>query len=304
VTRTVLITGAGGFVGSHMAEGFLAMGDKVIALDAQFDPTTRLRLRAAELLEAPLTVDVLSPDLAVDLVVHGAAITTPPREFGLSDAEHVAANVALLDAALALATAHGATSFVFLSSSGVFAVEDGDAVHVESTIPTATSPYALAKRAGEDATSAANSALLRTLSVRLGPIYGPYEIARTTRRVVSRIRRWLDLVAADEPIVVQVPVESRDWTFAPDLPRALDALLGIEPAMSGIVHLTSGAIVSNIDLADSIASVASGAEIRVEPSGEAPRLPMRSDRIDLAALHAWTPLARGIAETYFAEVPQ
>lgn len=302
MTRTVLITGAGGFVGSHMAEGFLAMGDRVIALDNHFDAATRQRLHMAELVEASLVEGVLAPSVLIDLVVHGAAITTPPEEVGLSDEQHVATNIALLDAALAIAASHGAANFVFLSSSGVFSIEDGDGVHLESTTPTATMPYALAKRAGEDATRAANCASLRTLSVRLGPIYGPHEVTRSTRRVVSQIRRWLDLIAADEAIVVEMPVEFRDWTFAPDLPIALDALLRQEPAMTGVVHLTSANIVSNIDLAHLVASVAPSVKLQVEPSGEAPRLPMRSDRVDLATLHAWTPLAQGIAQIYSAEV--
>lgn len=302
MSRTVLITGAGGFVGSHMAEGFAAMGDAVIALDAAFDARTRERLAGGELIEAPVSADVLADDRALDLVIHGAAITTPPEEFGMTAEQHVAANVLMLEDALALAMRHGASDFVFISSSGVFSLEDGEGVQLESTVPTATMPYAAAKRAGERATAAAGSTTLRAISIRLGPIYGPHEASRDTRKIVSQVRRWLDRVESGEPIIVQMPDECRDWTFAPDLPRALDALLAQEPKVSGVVHLTSAEIVSNLALAELIAGLVDGAWVDVAPLGQAPRLPIKSDRVDLQTLYAWTPLRDGLAAIRNIEV--
>lgn len=294
--RTVLITGAGGFVGSHMAEGFLAMGDVVIALDTLFDAPTRQRLGGASLIEAGLTAAVLDNWGQIDLVIHGAAITTPPRDFGLSDDEHIQANVDLLVASLDIAKRHRARDFVFLSSSGVFSLDDGEGVHLESMTPTGAIPYALAKRAGEDATAAASGSSLRAISIRLGPIYGPAEAPRSTRMVVSQVRRWLDHVAQGEPIIVDMPDERRDWTFAPDLPRALDALLRLEPKVSGVVHLTSAQVCSNLELAKAVAGLVDSAAVVVRSSSAPARLPMASDRMDLAALFVWTPLATGLAK--------
>lgn len=299
MTRTVVVTGAGGFVGSHMAEGFLAMGDKVIATDMSFDTPTRLRLSGAEVIEAPLTAEILGQGRNVDLVIHGAAITTPPEDSGLSASDHIQANVGLLLTGLDLAMEHGAADFVFLSSSGVFAVSDGKGVHLESTEPTASMPYSLAKRAGETATRAANGAALRAISVRLGPIFGPHEVTRSTRLVVSQVRRWMDRIASDQPIIVTMPDERRDWTFAPDLPKALNALLQLD--ISGVVHLTSGETVSNLELAQLIANLAAGSSVQVEPSGDIPRLPMSSDRVSLHDLYTWTPLQQGLAQTFAAE---
>lgn len=295
MTRTVLITGAGGFVGSHMVQGFAAMGDTVIALDAAFDADTRERLAEIEMIEAPLSARVLPEGRLIDLVIHGAAITTPPDEIGMTAAQHIAANVTMLEDALEVAVRHGATDFVFVSSSGVFSHEDGKDLQFESTVPTASIPYASAKRAGEAATAAASSATLRAISIRLGPIYGPHEASRDTRKVVSQVRRWLDRVENGEPIIVQMPQERRDWTFAPDLPRALAALLATEPKISGLVHLTSADILSNLALAELVAELVDGATVEVRPSGDGPRLPISSDRVDLAALYPWTPLRDGLA---------
>lgn len=149
MSRTVLITGAGGFVGSHLAEGFLAAGDSVIALDQAFDASTAQRLRDAQLVEAAISAEAFAELPEVDLVIHGAAITTPPDELGLSDAEHIAANLNLLTVCLNFATTRGVKDFVFISSSGVFGPEDGNGIHLETTAATASIPYALAKRRGE-----------------------------------------------------------------------------------------------------------------------------------------------------------
>ena len=208
----------------------------------------------------------------------------------------------MLEDALALAERHGACDFVFISSSGVFSLEDGEGVQLESTVPTATMPYAVAKRKGETSTAAAGSATLRAISIRLGPIYGPHEASRGTRKIVSQVRRWLDRVESGEPIIVQMPNERRDWTFAPDLPRALDALLAKEPKLSGVVHLTSAEIVSNLALAEMIVGLVDGARVDIVPLGQSPRLPVSSDRVDLQALYAWTPLRDGLATICNLEV--
>lgn len=301
MSRTVLITGAGGFVGAHMAEGFLAMGDTVIALDRAFDAATRRRLGGARLRESGLEQGMAGLDSGVDLVIHAAAITTPPHDYGLSDERHIQTNVDMLLAALQLARAHGARDFVFLSSSGVFDSADGAGIHLESTHPTADMAYARAKRSGEAATRAASGAGLRAISVRLGPVYGPHEAPRGTRMVVSQVRRWLDRVGAGQPITVQMPHEERDWTYAPDLPHALAALLRRAPDATGVVHLTSAQVVSNLALAQAVAALVEKAEIRVEPSGGVARLPMGSDRPEMANLYGWTPLAAGLAQTLAAE---
>ncbi len=294
--RRVLITGAGGFVGSHLAEGFRSLGDTVFAVDRLFDKQARERLAGVALIEA----DILGADLPnVDLVVHGAAITTPPRDWGVSDHDYIAANTALADRVLRHAIDSGAKDFVFISSSGVFAPEDGDGIHLESTTPTASLPYAQAKRAGEEACDRATQ--LRALSIRLGPIYGPNERSRETRTIVSAVRRWLDMAFADKAITVDMPDERRDWTFAPDLALALDALLRQQPPLRGVVHLTSGHVVSNIDLARMIANLVPQARVVFGETARVERLPMASDRLDMSALYEWTTIPTGLAHVMAAE---
>lgn len=301
MTRSVLITGAGGFVGAHLAQGFLAMGATVTAFDIAFDAPTIARLSGATLVETALTKEALAGLPRAALVIHGAAITTPAEAFGLTEAQHLERNIDLLNDTLAHAVGSGASDFVFLSSSGVFGPEDSAGVHLETTPATSVAGYAQAKRAGELATAAANNQAIRAISLRLGPVYGPHEVARSTRNVVSQVRRWLDRALCGEPIVVDVPEESRDWTFAPDLAEAIDAVLAQEPRLTGVVHLTSADIISNLELAQAIAALIDGAEVLVRPSGAPARLPMASVRLDMPSLLSWTALPTGLSLTLAAE---
>jgi nucleoside-diphosphate-sugar epimerase len=292
MSRRVLITGAGGFVGSALAEGFIAEGWSVTALDIAFDPSVRGRLSGATLVEAALTAETLARLGACDLVIHAAAITTAAEEMGVSPLAHVRANCDLLLDTLDHATRSGARDFVFLSSSGVF----GDSAvgpFVESTPALATHPYAVAKRAGEVLVTL--PAGIRVIAVRLGPIYGPHETSRATRKHVSPVREWVDAATKGGEVIVTSPRSVRDWTWAPDLPGALLALLALRPEVSGIVHLTSGQISNDKDLAATIADHF-GVRCRQQDAGDPPRRPMQSERVDLAALYPWTPIEAGLGQ--------
>lgn len=292
MTRSVLVTGGGGFVGSHLVAGLVALGHAVTAVDRCFDDPTRERLCGATLIEKDLIANSGTGLPAADLVIHGAAITTPPGDIAPDHTAFIRTNLQLLRTTLDHAVSSGAADFVFLSSSGVFRPEDGAGIHLESTQPTADLPYARAKRAGEHEVAVAGGTL-RAISVRLGPVYGPAEVARDTRTLVSPLRRWLDRVASNQPILLTHPAERRDWTFAPDLPHALLALLRGDHT-GGVYHLTSGQVVSNLELARLVADLVPDTSIEIAPSPVAPRLPMGSDRLDLAALYGWTPLREGI----------
>ena len=132
----------------------------------------------------------------VDLVIHGAWVTTDPEALGITVADYVLLNIGPLLQTLAFAARVKARAFVFLSSSGVFDVADAKDGLTDDVPPTAASAYAVAKRAGESLTAAAVGDGVAAHVVRLGYLYGPEEVARHSRQRVSLVARWIDAARA------------------------------------------------------------------------------------------------------------
>lgn len=71
---TVLITGANGFIGSHIANHFLLAGDAVIATSRLFDDSTRSLLKNAQLIELDVlnTEQLQNLSAQADVLIHVA----------------------------------------------------------------------------------------------------------------------------------------------------------------------------------------------------------------------------------------
>jgi nucleoside-diphosphate-sugar epimerase len=231
-------------------------------------------------------------------VIHAAALTTDAETLGITPAAHIRANVAPLLAALDHATRTRAGGFVFLSSTGVFAPTDGEPDLTDACTPTATHPYAAAKRAGELLVPAALAGICPAHVVRLGYLYGPGEAARATRTNLSLVRRWCDAVARGDALSIPADDPRRDWTWAPDLAPALIRLAASGSADRPL-HLTSGHILSDGQLARLIARgnpraiVRMGAAIGAKP----PAIP---SAIPALGGFRWTTPEEGLA-TLMAE---
>ena len=135
--KTILVTGVAGFIGSHVAEGFLRRGDRVVGLDnlnAAYDPAHKRANLASvqatasaggewEFVEGDIRdvarVERLFGENAFDAVVHLAAMTG----IGASiEDPHLCYDVNLLGALnlLNAAKQHLVGNFVFASSSSVY----------------------------------------------------------------------------------------------------------------------------------------------------------------------------------------
>jgi UDP-glucose 4-epimerase len=287
--QRIVVTGAGGFVGSAIAAALAGAGHLVLATDLAFDTPTRVRLAGVTLVEAPLPQAFGEISGGADAVVHGAAITAAPETFGLSPAGHVRANTDLLTAALDGARGQGAARFVFLSSSGVFGSVPGP---IDETSPvTATDPYSAAKRAGEILLQGAAEPCFAPLSLRLGPVFGPHEAARATRPNLSLVARMIAAARAGGEIPVATPDAARDWSYLPDIARAVALLLAHPGALPPLLHVTSGQIVTDLALAQAIAAALPGT--RVTPGASVahqPKAAMVSRVPSPLTGFGWTPL--------------
>ena len=304
--RTVLITGAGGFVGSALAEAQIAQGHAVLATDLAFDAEARARLGTAQLIEGPLP-EVLAAltGITADVVIHAAAITADPARLGLTRAGHLGANTGLLLAALDWAHRHGAGRFVFLSSSGVFGLASGPDPVDERAPATATDPYSAAKRAGEILLSGASEPGFETVTLRLGPVFGPHEGTRPTRPTPSLVARMIAAARDDGEIRVATPHARRDWTFLPDIARATGIVLDHPGALPPVLHVTSGKALCDLDLAQAIAAHFPGTQVLTMPDAPAhpPRPVMVSGVSSPLDGFVWNPVSNALAAILPARAP-
>jgi len=147
--RTWLVTGAAGFIGSHLAENLLRLGQTVVGLD-NFATGKRQNLpRGIRFIEG----DIRSLDMCrracegIDIVLHQAALGSVPRSIDDPIASTQANVDGFINMMLAARDAN-VQRFVYASSSAVYG--DHPALpKVEAITGRAMSPYGLTKQANE-----------------------------------------------------------------------------------------------------------------------------------------------------------
>jgi UDP-N-acetylglucosamine 4-epimerase len=176
--RTWLVTGAAGFIGSHLAEKLLALGQHVVGLDnfatgkrANLLPLQSSRFRFME-------ADIRSVDACrrachgVDVVLHQAALGSVPRSID----EPIAATETNVNGFLNMLVAArdaGVGRFVYASSSAVYG-DDPALPKVESMIGRAMSPYGLTKHVNELTAGVFEVCYgFRTIGLRYFNVFGP-----------------------------------------------------------------------------------------------------------------------------------
>lgn len=294
--KLVVVTGAGGFVGSQVALELAAAGFEVLATDQHFDVATTTRLAALLRIEAPLAAAL---DQAAGLqpfaVIHGAAITAGPASFGVTPARDVRLNTDMLTLCLDWARSVAAARFIFLSSTAVFAAGDGAGSVTETSAATARGPYSAAKKAGEILTQGAADAGFATLSLRLGSMYGPYEAARPTRPGIGLMARMFAGAQAGL-IRVETPHARRDWTWLPDIGRAIAALLHDFPGETiDVLHCGNTEQISDLALAQLICAHFPGAKVETDPPPyPVSKAPMGRSIRSVLTEFDWTPLDQAL----------
>ena len=178
----ILVTGAAGFIGSHLSERLCALGHDVVGLDCFTDyyPRTLKELNAAdvraagaELLTLDLAVDDLAPVLdGVEVIYHLAAQPGIASHVSFWDYErnNIRATQRLLEQAEQSDTLY---LFVNVATSSVYGA---DATRDEDTVPEPTSHYGVTKLAAEQLVlAAARDRGFPSCSLRLFSVYGPRE---------------------------------------------------------------------------------------------------------------------------------
>jgi len=220
----VLLTGAAGFIGSHLAERLVARGDEVVGVD-NFDPfyprgikeanLAGLRGRAGfsfhelDILDGPALERLLTPET---VMVHLAA-KAGVRPSLAAPAAYLRANVTGTQSVLDATRAAGGPRMVFGSSSSVYGDDTTPPFREDAAAVHPISPYAATKRAGELVLEAlAPHAGLRVAALRFFTVYGPRQ--RPDLAIHSFTRR----LAAGQPITMFGDgTDARDYTYIDDI---------------------------------------------------------------------------------------
>ena len=315
--KRVVVTGADGFIGSHLTEALVARGCAVTAFCYynSFNSWGWLDSLPAEVIGRLNVVmgDVRDPNgvraalAGADVVFHLAALIGIPFSYNSPDS-YVDTNVKGTLNVLQAARDVGLERVVVTSTSEVY----GSAQYVpidEAHPRQAQSPYS-ASKIGADALATAfcRSFGLPAVIVRPFNTYGPRQ---SERAVIPTI--ITQLLAGSAELHLGSVRPTRDLTFVTDTCAGFIALASCDAAVGLDVNLGAGKEISIGDLASllleltgSKATVVSDDE-RLRPAGsEVERL--MSDNSRARALTRWEPavsLRDGLARTvaWFAEPP-
>lgn len=224
----ILVTGAAGFIGSHLAERLVADGHEVQGLDCLTDFYARslkelnardLDERGIELLHLDLAKDDLAPALhGVEMVYHLAALpglsaTTP---FEVYARNNITATYRLLEAVQHLTSLRGFANIATSSVYGTYATGP------ETTEPRPTSYYGVTKLAAEQLVLAYQRTRgLPACSLRLFSVYGPRE--RPEKLYTKLIRAILE--DAPFPLYEGSEHHVRSYTYVADIVDGLVAVM-------------------------------------------------------------------------------
>lgn len=308
MTEHALVTGGAGFIGSHVADGYLAAGYDVTVLDNLSSGRREYVPARATFVEA----DVGSPEArglltsgGFTVLNHHAAqmdVRVSVRDPEFDARENILGLLNLLEGV----RAGGVRRVVFASSGGVVYGESADPPHPESAPKLPMSPYGVSKLSSELYLAAYTQLHgLEVVSLRYANVYGPRQSPHGEAGVVAIFGNRL---REGEPLTIYGDgKQTRDYVFVGDVVRAnLAATRWAVPAVQTIddVAFNVGTAVetSVLELAKALLH-ASGASVPLthapERRGELLRSAVSPEKA--AQLLNWRPqvqLSDGLRETY------
>mgnify|MGYP000217451325 CR=1 FL=1 len=270
--KTALVTGAAGFIGSHLAEGLLDRGYRVRGVDT-FETGTRQALEPLVDREGFSFAEVDIRDTAgvaavvdgVDYVFHQAAVASVPRSI---EEPVKATDINCTGTATVLDAARNADvdTVVVASSSAVYGSSE-ELPKVESMAVQPESPYALSKHYTEQlAVQCSELYDIDTVALRYFNVFGPRQDPEGEYAAV--IPKFIELmVNGERPVIYGDGEQSRDFVFVEDVVRA--NVLAAEGDATGVaVNVAAG---ERITINELVARLNDVLGTDIEPKYDDPR---------------------------------
>lgn len=247
-TMKALVTGAAGFIGSHLVDGLIDLGHEVVGIDSFDDyykrSTKMVNIESVgqhprfEFVEGSLddlTVDALLEN--VEVIFHLAGQPGVSTSWGSGFTSCLMNNVDSTNILLEAARERHIRRFVYASSSSVYATPK--CVEPQS-------PYGVTKLAGEHLCSLYEQRYgLPTVALRYFSIYGPRQ------RPDMLFARAMMCASNRQPLLIYGNGrQSRDFTYVLDLVQATIRAGSSEELSSSVIDVGSGSAVSVLDALD------------------------------------------------------
>lgn len=251
-----LVTGGAGFIGSHLIEELTRRGRPVRVLD---DFSTGRRENLARLRPQPDIVDgSLTDPAAVARAVRGAgviyhlgALASVARSVEAPAVTHAACATGTLNL-LDAARHAGVRRVVYAASSSAYGGTSKPGGQTEDQLPSARSPYAAAKLAGELYMEAfAATYGIETVRLRFFNIFGPRQ--RSDSPYSGVIALFVAAMArGDAPMIHGDGLQSRDFTYVANAVQALTKAADAPEVSGNVYNVGTGQSVTVLQLIDEL----------------------------------------------------
>lgn len=252
IVRHALVTGAAGFIGSHLVDRLLSESWRVTAVD-NFDPfyapavkrrniaahlaQERYRLVEADIRDCGALEHLL--DGGYDVIVHLAA-KAGVRPSIQDPIAYQEVNVRGTQNLLELARCRGVRQFVFASSSSVYGVNPDVPWREDTPVLLPISPYAATKVSGELLGHVYSHLYgIRFLALRFFTVYGPRQ------RPDLAIHKFARAMLGGEPVPFYGDgTTSRDYTFIDDIIAGVRAAIDYDGSAYEVINLGNNRTIS------------------------------------------------------------
>lgn len=303
--RNVLVTGAAGFIGGHLADTLAFLNernpDARIGIYAMARNPDRLAARFAHLQGRPdfhpVAQDVIEPwrpPRGIDYIIHAASPASPGRYMAIP-VDTIAANTLGTHRLLELARAHEAR-FLFLSSGTVYGQNPGGNAEIAETDFGPLDPlepracYGESKRLGETLCAAYQRQYgIHTAIARISHTYGP-GLALDDGRVFTDF--IADLLADRDIRIHSDGMDSRPFCYITDLIAGLYLVL-LSGGPGEAYNLGATRELSVLELARLLLTISGRThlQVRLRTGAPTPAAPRSSGHFDIAKIArlGWSP---------------
>ena len=242
----LLVTGAAGFIGSHLVDALLAQGHQVLGVDdmSNGDETNLTRARANPRFVFAQGLDYDDMDDTFykrsEVIFHLAARTNVPNSFR-DPARYLVDNTVNFARMIQKAERCGVRRLIYASSSSVY----GDATErVEGAQCLPRSPYGVSKLSSE-LLAVVLAERMETVGLRFFNVYGPRQRVNKHDGSGAVIPAWTRKLLLGDTLDVYGGLDTvRDFTYVRDVVGAMTLALNRDGQVPRVMNVGCGSAVT------------------------------------------------------------